>query len=164
MTARKPKHLHEKTGRPSKYNEEVSQVICDLTAVTPRSLDYICEQNPELPHVSTIRLWMVRIPEFSEKYLVAKKAQANLLIDETLELAAQRSMYVDGDGNQKVDPGSVAANKLQINNSHWHASRMMPWLYGDKQQIETLTTDNETLKKEIADIRAELDAKNKKDY
>ena len=151
-------------GRPTKFTQEIADRICDLTATIPRGLQYICDTHDELPAHSTVRLWAWKNKEFSAQYLAAKKIQSNLLVDQTLELAAQRSMYVDGDGNQKVDPGSVAANKLQINNSHWHASRMMPWLYGDKQQIETLTTDNETLKKEIADIRAELDAKNKKDY
>ena len=151
-------------GRPSIYTDELATYICNKVSIDFRGLDVICKEDPIMPDSVTIYAWRRDRDVFSRMYTKAKQFQAEIMIESLRERAAERSYYVDGDGNERVDSGSVASMRLQVDTDKWLAAKLAPRIYGDKQQIETLTTDNETLKKEIADIRAELDAKNKKDY
>lgn len=149
-------------GRPTTYTKEIADRICELTATIPRGLQYICNTHEDLPACSTIRLWAWKHPEFSAQYLDAKRMQAMVLAEETIELAKTRNTYIDKDGQQKVDPGAVAANRLEINNAHWHASRLaLP--YRDKQD-EDVKQNTDEMKETLKEIRANLDERNKKDY
>ena len=97
-------------------------------------------------------------------YLKAKALQGEIFAEGTLRIAKQKATYFDGEGNERVDPGHVAWQKLNVNTRQWHASKLAPKIYGDQKQIEELKSKNESMDSEIRALRAELDAKNRKDY
>jgi deferrochelatase/peroxidase EfeB len=151
-------------GRPSIYTPELADRICELISINNCGLDKICDDNPELPNQSTIRAWRFTHQDFSAKYLQAKKNQAELYAEETFQIAAEKPYYTVDKGNTKIDAGYVAWQKLNVNLRQWHASKLAPKIYGDQKQVEDLLEDKNRLKQELADLKAELDAKNKKDY
>ena len=132
-------------GRPTKYTPELADRICEAVATSDQGLDHVCEQNPEFPVESVIRLWRFKHPEFSTKYLQAKQFQAELYAESTLKIADVKSTFIDGDGNKRIDPGYVAWQKMNVNLRQWHASKLAPKVYGDKKTeennnpLETLT-------------------------
>lgn len=160
---KKPAQTKKKPGRPSKYTPELADRICELVATNALGLDEICESDTALPGQANVRKWFYRYPDFRAKYYAAKEAQAELYAQSTLKIANERHTYIDKDGNVKVDPGAVALQKLQVNTRHWHASKLAPKKYGDKQELEVKKQENEDLKEELAKLRAELLTKHKKD-
>lgn len=87
MTKKKdPKDLL-KVGRPSIYSDELSQLICEKIATHAISIRKLCQMYPELPNHDTISVWRWRYPDFSDRYLAAKRSQAELMFDDCLEIA-----------------------------------------------------------------------------
>lgn len=125
------------TGRPTLYTEELADRICDLVATDTSCLDEICEKYPELPSHDSIYRWRHRHKSFAEKYLQAMYSRGNLYAEETLKIARERPTYFDSEGNERVDAGAVAWLKMNVGLRQWHASKLAPKTYGDKQQIET---------------------------
>lgn len=164
MTKRKNPEDHKKSGRPSIYTPELADRICKLVSTMTVGIDKICEQFPDLPDSETIIAWRVSKPGFSGKYSDAKRAQAELYAEETLDIADAERTYVDTSGNVRIDPGAVAHQKLRINARQWHASKLAPKVYGDRHVVEQVTTENGELKKEIESLRAQLAEKSKKDF
>jgi len=154
---------YDHPGQPTMYNEEIADKICSLIATSSKGLPQICREDDSLPAVSTIRLWISKHPEFLDKYLSAKQLQAHWYTEETLEIAKEQHCYFDSDGQERMDPGFVAWQKLNINTRQWHASKLAPKVYGDKTQTE-VTSSDDVKDEEIRKLRAELDAKNKKAY
>lgn len=76
-------------------------------------------------------------PEFLNNYARAASARADVLVEQTIELAdAQDDVtYFDKFGNSRVDWGKVQRNKTQIEARQWAAARMAPKKYGTK--VET---------------------------
>jgi len=151
-------------GRPTAYTPELAERICDLVASTDEGLDHICAQQDGLPEPTTIYQWRRKYPDFSQKYLQAKQLQGEMFAEGTIRIAKQKATYFDGEGNERVDPGHVAWQKLNVNTRQWHASKLAPKIYGDQRQIDELKSQNEQRDAEIRALRVELDAKNKKDY
>jgi predicted Zn-dependent protease len=151
-------------GRPTLYSEELADKICMLVASTDEGLDHICEQHEDLPAATTIYQWRFKYPDFSQKYLLAKKFQAELFAESTLRIAKQKAVYFDSDGNERVDAGHVAWQKLNVNTRQWHASKLAPKIYGDQKQIEDLSKQNEQNKAEIDALKARLAEQAKREY
>lgn len=150
-------------GRPTLYTPELGDRICNLVATNECGLDDLCDAYDWMPNESSVRLWRFKHPEFSMKYLQAKQFQAELYAESTHKLAKEKYLYRDSEGNDRVDPGHVAWQKMNVNLRQWHASKLAPKVYGDKQVIETVTNvEHDRLKEEAASLRAQLDLKTKK--
>lgn len=148
----KKKHPDDllKTGRPTIYTSELADRICDLLATDTACLDEICAKNPDLPGHDSIYKWRHRHPEFAEKYLHAMHSRSHLYAEETLKIAREKSTYLDAEGNNKIDPGYVAWQKMNVNLRQWHASKLAPKVYGDKTQVEnTVTVKHEDTLKDL---------------
>lgn len=151
-------------GRPTLYSEELADRICQLVATNTCGIDKIIAMYDGLPDQSTIRLWRLTYPSFSTKYLQAKQLQAELYAEETFDIAHQKHVYYDEKGNERVDAGHVAWQKLNVNTRQWHASKLAPKIYGDQKQIEQLQDSNSKLQQELNELRAQLAEKYKKEY
>jgi len=151
-------------GRPTIYNEALADKICELVACTDEGLDHICAQHDDLPDASTVYQWRFKYPSFSQKYLQAKQLQGEMFAEGTIKIAKQKATYFDSEGNERVDAGHVAWQKLNVNTRQWHASKLAPKIYGDQKQIEELKNKNAEHDAEIKKLRTELDAQNKKEY
>jgi len=155
-----------KDGRPTKYTEELAQYVCDIVSSHSGGIPTLCKQFPIFPDESTIYLWRMKHEGFSRKYTLAKQAQAEIFAEEIIELSdsAKHCTYADKEGNLKVDQGSVAAVKLQVDSRKWLASKLIPKIYGDQKQIDELKGQNDEMLKELLALRAELAEKNKREY
>lgn len=151
-------------GRPTSYTPELAQRILDVIATTDKGLDEICDDYPDFPVPSTIYQWRIRDLDFSKKYMEAKSNQAQIYAESTLKIAQMKVTFTDAEGNEKVDPGHVAWQKLNVNTRQWHASKLAPKVYGDKREIEQLQGENERVKAELAALRDKLDKANVSEY
>ncbi len=151
-------------GRPTTYNPEIAAYVCDIISTHPHVLNKLNRMYAEFPDATTIYAWMHAHPQFSQQYLEARKAQATVLADSMLDVADTIPVYHDEKGNERIDAGMLGRAKLEYETRKWHASKMAPKIYGDKQIIEQTTSENESLKAELSALRAQLAEKNKSDY
>ncbi len=151
-------------GRPSIYTEELADRICAIVAISDIGTERIIEQNSWMPDESTIRAWRFKYENFSRKYLLAKQLQAELYAESTIKIAAEKATYRDCEGNERVDSGHVAWQKLNVNTRQWHASKLAPKIYGDQKRVEELEGENERVKAELKALRDKLDKANVSEY
>lgn len=144
-----PKHAG---GRPTKYNIEIANRICELISTSTVGLYTLCQYTKDLPAASTIRLWRVNHAEFSAQYARAKLAQADLLAEDCLDISDAST------------PENVGVDRLRVDSRKWLASKLLPKQYGDKLLLEQKTEENEQLKLELLALRAKLDEANKREY
>ena len=83
----KPKGEPKKMGRPTIYSEELADFICEKVATHGMSLKQICKMYPEMPNHDTVFVWRWRYPDFSDRYLAAKRTQAELMYEDCIEIA-----------------------------------------------------------------------------
>lgn len=124
-------------GRPAKYSDYIANRVCELIATNTCSLDDLCTDNPDIPSRQTIYRWRWENDLFCYKYAKAKMFQAELLAEELDELSHQKTYYTDSEGNQRVDTGQVAAQRLIVDTRKWIATKLAPRIYGDKTQVDT---------------------------
>lgn len=110
-------------GRPSLYNTEIAEKICDLIA-RGMSLRAICSSK-DMPTTSTVCLWLSKEPSFSEQYTRAREEQADIFADEIIDIADAVA----------PDSAEVAKAKLQIDARKWKASKLAPKKYGEKLEL-----------------------------
>lgn len=116
--------MAKKTGRPSAFSQAVGDAICERI-VNGQSLRAIC-QDDAMPGASTVLRWLQGDQHvgFREQYTRARQAQAEAAISEITEIA-------DAATNEDVQ---VA--KLRVDTRKWAASKVLPKVYGERQQIE----------------------------
>lgn len=114
-------------GRPSKYTEVLAQEICDRIS-NGESLKHITDGS-DMPSRPTVHSWLLTMPEFLNKYEVAKAMQADVFADEMDDIAH----------NEGIDTQRA---RLIIDTRKWTASKLKPKKYGDKVDV---TSDGEKL-------------------
>ncbi len=130
-----------KSGRPSKYTEEVAKRICEDIS-HGKSLVTICKR-PEMPKYSIVMEWLIKDspyfkPSFLERYTRAREIQADYLAEEIIEIADDSSKDVviktDKKGNEyeAVDHEVVNRSRLRVDSRKWIASKLKPKKYGDR--------------------------------
>ncbi|HEX4044672.1 MAG TPA: hypothetical protein VHZ76_03285 [Gammaproteobacteria bacterium] len=162
MTKKKdPKDL-KKAGQPTKYTLELAQKICKLIAVNTCGLNKIVKMY-DLPDSQTIYNWIHSNPEFFEMYMVAKEAQAHVLVDSILDISVDVQTLIDKEGNERIDAGILGRARLQIDALRWNAAVLAPKFYRDKDNNQNNLANND-LHKDAIQRKHELDEKNKKDF
>jgi hypothetical protein len=78
----------------------------------------------------------------SDLYARAREMRADTLAEQILEIAdhKQDDTYIDGDGNVRTDADVVARARLRVDSRKWLASKMLPKIYGDKQDLNVTGT------------------------
>lgn len=103
-----------------------------------------------MPSKSTVLRWLAADVEgFGAKYAQARAAQIMGEADELLALADECRLGIKtttkGDGTtETVETDMVERSRLQIETRKWLLSKLVPKVYGDKQQLEhsgTLTLE-----------------------
>ena len=155
-------------GAPSiPYDEDVGDLICELVATHPVSQDIICARYPEIPSEEVIRKWRFRHPEFAAKYWEAKKQQAMLHEEDCEKIVknGKKDFYIDGKGNDAPNSVAVARDALILKHMHWHTSRLLPKIFGDKvieDMRDKIVEQDATI--ERLNKMLELQKKHNKDY
>lgn len=147
-------------GRPTKYNSEIAEKICDLVATSTDGIRKICAL-PGMPDITTVNLWRYKHPEFSLQYYKAKAHQAELLAEQTLEIADDNSADRDEDGKAKNE--LVNRSRLRVDTRKWMAEKLSPKIYGREAMLDEKIIENQNLQAELEKVRAELAKQHKKD-
>lgn len=151
-------------GRPTTYTPELGQYVCEIIATHGCGLKKLQKMYERFPDSSTIYQWIYKNEEFSSQYLMARRNQANVLADSMLDLPEEINSFTDKEGNERIDSGILGKAKLEYEIKKWHASKMAPKIFGDKQVVEQVTAENDTLKAELIELRAKLVEKSKSEY
>jgi len=124
----------KKMGRPSKYTEALAADICAKIA-GGQSLISICRADG-MPTRDTVHRWVLTIPDFSDKYAIARELQAEFYAEQIIDISddSARDMTIDEDGNQRVDHDHIARSRLRVDARKWYASKVAPKKWGDKVQ------------------------------
>ena len=127
--------IKRKTGRPTKYSDELAEKICELIA-SGMSLRTVCSQDG-IPSAVTVCKWLSENEEFSKQYARAREEQAVSFADEIISIA----------DSVEPDSAAVAKAKLQIDSRKWLAAKMAPKKYGDK--VEQQITGNLAIQADV---------------
>lgn len=128
------------TGRPSTYTDEMGDKICDLLT-QGMSLRKIC-QSDEFPNASTVYVWLDRFPSFAERYVRAREAATEDMLEDILAIA----------DDPKIE---VQDKRVRIDTRKWAMGKLKPKKYGEKQIVDIGNKDGEALEiKSTADNAA----------
>ena len=116
----------KRVGRPSLYSKELAELICERILErnkdgNPRSLRDVCKDN-DMPSEKTVYKWLTAEVEFAKMYTGAREMRANMVADDTLEIA-----------DTEPDPQKA---RVRIDARKWWAAKTSPKKYGDKIQQE----------------------------
>lgn len=114
-----------KVGRPSKYSEELGDYICKIVSIAPHGIRKIVKMYSDLPSDSTINEWRHQHPDFAEKYMDARKKQADLLFESALDEIEELEDYVFENpetGAKEINAGIVTMKKAISNQKLRHAA------------------------------------------
>ena len=138
-------------GRPSKYTQEIADIVCERLALgeSMRSV----ARDEAMPAVSTLFKWIRELPEFSAQYDKAKIESADCLVEDMLDIAdnqAVQRVNHDGEDIEVVTAVGVAHAKLRVDTRMWAASKLKPKKYGEKIAQEITGKDGGAI--EVADM------------
>jgi len=122
-----------------KDKRELADEICKRIA-EGESLRGICESE-HMPHNSTVMGWVREFKDFAKQYARAREVQAQLFIDEIIEISDDSGFdYKITDGKVVVDGDAIQRARLRTDSRKWMASKVLPKIYGDKLDL-TVTTE-----------------------
>jgi hypothetical protein len=121
----------KKTGRPSKYSDELVDNIC-LRLSNGEALTQIVKSD-SMPSHATVYTWLLQRPEFLDKYTRAREEQADTNADQIIAIADEMPPeYTDEKGRTSLDPTFLNWQKQRIEARKWTAMKLKPKKYGDK--------------------------------
>jgi hypothetical protein len=121
----------KKTGRPSKYSDELIDTIC-LRLSNGEALTQIVKSD-SMPSHATVYTWLLQRPEFLDKYTRAREEQADTNADQIIAIADEMPPeYTDEKGRTSLDPTFLNWQKQRIEARKWTAMKLKPKKYGDK--------------------------------
>lgn len=99
-------------GRPTTYNDELSDTICERLA-DGESLNAICKDS-SMPAKGTVYNWLANpnLSEFLDKYTQARERQAETFIDECVDIA-------DNTASDTIVKKSKSGEEFEAPNHEW---------------------------------------------
>jgi hypothetical protein len=125
----------KKLGRPTDYNQELSNNICKQLALG-NSLRSVCKADG-MPDVSTVFDWLHKYDDFAKQYAWAKEESADAMAEEILDLSDEGRQVISS-GAEKKSSAYAQIVRLQVDTRKWIMSKMKPKKYGDKMDLTTL--------------------------
>ena len=112
-------------GRPTDYTPDKAQYICEIIASSAKAVTELCEIDSTFPHEANFYKWLLKYPEFREKYLKAKEIQG---------IAYSERIMRDAYSCPAVTEEIALANH-QFRVTQWHVSKLAPKQFGDKKHV-----------------------------
>lgn len=157
-------------GRPTEYTEKLGIKICEIIATSSYGLRRLAKIYEFFPGTDAIRIWRFKHPSFAARYAQAKLHQADILAEDILDISDDSSLDTikkinsNGEEYDTFNSEWVQRSRLRVDSRKWLAAKLLPNQYGDKKELEKKEDENNQLRQEVMDLRAKLDAQNKKDY
>lgn len=135
--------------RPSKFTPALADNICERL-VEGESLRAIC-RDKGMPSAGTVCRWLGVNDEFREQYTRARVMQAEMLADETVDIADNSTNdYMkrkgkDGQEHIQLNGENVQRSRLRVDARKWYASKLAPKKYGDKSSVEVTGADGKEI-------------------
>lgn len=121
-------------GRPTKYNEELAGRILGRIS-NGESLRTICKDD-DMPDRASVFTWVFTYDDFSAKYNAARAIQAEVHVDEMINIADDTSNdTIDTETGTRANSEWIARSKLRIETRRWIAEKLKPKKYGTKIEI-----------------------------
>ena len=120
------------------YTEELGTEICEAIAQSSEGLKSLIRQNPHWPRYATVRKWIRINSAFADLYARAKLDQADLLVEEILEISDDKSrdnivkINSEGEEYEVCNSEWVNRSRLRVDTRKWLASKLAPKLYGER--------------------------------
>lgn len=145
-----PNKLPAKTSRVStKYNQDVADFICKCIATSTLSTRKLTKKEG-VPSLETIYAWLNENKDFASQYARAKAAQAELLIDEIIEISDDESRdLIDTEFGLKPNTAAIQRDKLKADNRKWLASKLLPKKYGNNLTFEKDAESGDSGEKQV---------------
>lgn len=126
-----PHGVASNAGRPAIYSDALAKELC-LRIANGRSLSSVC-RDKDMPSRSLVYDWLADEDkkEFMDRYREADLQRADFHADEMIEIA----------DSVEPDTAEVAKARLQIDTRKWQVARMNATKYGDKQQVDNVSSD-----------------------
>ena len=128
---------------PTTFSEGVARKLCERLMLG-ESLRAVCESR-NMPNKRTVARWLAdpKLADFREMYYHARRVQAEIRVDEIFEIADDTSKDWKPEHNKdgdligfKPDNEAIQRSRVRIDTRKWYASKMVPKIYGEKQQID----------------------------
>lgn len=125
-----------------KYTPELANTIC-LRIMEMQTLDKIC-QDPRMPSKRTLIKWLAdpSRADFREMYYYARRVQAEMYVDQAMDIANDTDNDWQQTFNKKGEPNgwkpnneAIQRSKLKIDTIKWNAAKMMPRIYGEHLDV-----------------------------
>jgi hypothetical protein len=124
---------------PREYDFQMASWIAQEHAQGDTLLQ-LHQAHPDLvPAPMTVKRWRREFPAFDLLMIEAEHARADVLVDETFDIA-------DGKGEHKDRTAGAARNSIQAR--QWAASRLNAGRYGSKQTVQGTIDHSGTVKHE----------------
>jgi hypothetical protein len=141
-------------GRPSIYSQELAATICDRL-IHGEGLRAICRDD-DMPALSTVIDWIKNKQDFSVQYTKARELQAELMLDDILEIADDSSQDAIDTANGKVaNTEFIARSRLRVDTRKWAMGKMSR-KFNDKI-IQEVTGANGDAIQHAVSIKIEFD-------
>lgn len=126
--------IKKKVGRPTEYSQELAKLICERVATHEVGLHRLCSMYDDMPAKITINQWRNKYPEFATQYAQAKISQIETLIDEIIDIAddSAQDEIINDQGVRVCNSEFIARSRLRIDTRKWLAAKLIPRLYGNK--------------------------------
>jgi hypothetical protein len=124
------------------YTDAIARKICERIMLK-ETLERICS-DPRMPSLKTVARWLAHpsFADFREMYYYARRVQAELLVDEIIDIADEKendwkpTFNRNGEQNGwKPDNEAIQRSRVRIDTRKWFAVKMVPKLYGDHVEV-----------------------------
>jgi hypothetical protein len=89
-----------------------------------------------MPTAATVYSWLLKYPEFLERYTRAREEQADTNADQILQIADEHPPeFTDKEGRTMLDSSYIQWQKNRIEARKWTAMKLKPKKYGEKLGI-----------------------------
>ena len=125
-----------------KYTDAIARKICERIMMK-ESLESICS-DPRMPTKKAVIRWLAdpRFSDFREMYYYARRVQAEMFIDEIIDIAdsAEKDWKptYNRHGEQngwKPDNEAIQRSRVRIDTRKWIAVHLVPKIYGDHVEV-----------------------------
>jgi hypothetical protein len=128
---------HQGPGQPTKYNEDIANLIVMEIITTTDSMRDICARCGI--SYRTNQLWLLKYPEYFALYARAKSLQIEVMVDDLRDIS-----------RSDVGENMAAAQmrRLEVDTIKWLASKLAPKIYGNNGATEVNVNINDNTSKD----------------